>query len=119
MAGVHLSELSTDIVADNTGQIEKSRSSTPLPVIGVNGAVFLGEKTTLSAQIYLFRTDLDQHEGSLNHAALRLAHRFREKFSLGLGYSFYGLKLSSADDGLNGSLNIRHHGPVLFMTAGF
>jgi len=119
MAGVHMSEFSTDIVADGTGQLERSRSSTPLPVIGVQGAVFLGEKTTLSARIHLFRTDFDQHEGSLNFAALDLERRFGGNFSVGLGYNFYGLKLTSSDDGLNGDLNIRHHGPVLFASIGF
>jgi hypothetical protein len=119
MAGVHMSEFSTDIVADGTGQLERSRSSTPLPVIGVQGAVFLGEKTTLSARIHFFRTDFDQHEGSLNFAALDLERRFGDNFSVGLGYNFYGLKLTSGDDGLNGNLEIRHHGPVLFMSLGF
>ncbi|NOR35349.1 MAG: hypothetical protein GQ577_01245 [Woeseiaceae bacterium] len=119
MAGVHMSEFSTDIVADGTGQLERSRSSTPLPVIGLQGAVFLGEKTTLSARIHLFRTDFDQHEGSLNFAALDLERRFGDNFSVGLGYNFYGLKLTSSDDGLNGNLEIRHHGPVLFMSLGF
>jgi hypothetical protein len=88
-------------------------------VIGLQGAVFLGEKTTLSARIHLFRTDFDQHEGSLNFAALDLERRFGDNFSVGLGYNFYGLKLTSSDDGLNGNLEIRHHGPVLFMSLGF
>ena len=119
MAGLHVTEFATDVVADGTGQLERSRSSTPLPVIGVNGAVFLGEKTTLRARIHIFRTDFDQHEGSLNHAALDLEYRFGEKTSAGIGYNFYGLKLSSSDDGLNGDLRIRHHGPVAFMSVGF
>ena len=118
-AGIHQSEFSTDIVADGTGQMERSRSNTPLPVIGVQGAVFLGEKTTLSARIHFFRTDFDQHEGSLNFAALDLERRFGDNFSVGIGYNFYGLKLTSHDDALNGNLEIRHHGPVLFASLGF
>jgi len=119
MAGVHLTEMATNIKADGTPQIEKSRSSTPLPVIGVNGAVFLGDKTTLRARIHIFRTDFDQHEGSLNYAALDLERRFGDRFKLGVGYNFYGVELSSSDDGLNGDLTVRHHGPVLFMSLGF
>ena len=119
MAGVHFTEFSTDIVADGTGQTERSRSTIPLPVIGVNGAVFLGEKTTLSARINIFRTEFDQHEGSLNHAALDLERRFGKSFSAGVGYNFYGMKLSSSDDGLNGNLEMSHHGPVVFMSFGF
>lgn len=119
MAGVHFSDFSTDIVAEGTGQTERSRSNTPLPVIGVSGAVFLGEKTTLNARIHIFRTDSDQHEGSLNQATLDLEHRLSDRFSVGLGYSYYGVKLSSSDDGLNGDLKIRHHGPVAFFAVGY
>jgi outer membrane scaffolding protein for murein synthesis (MipA/OmpV family) len=119
MAGLHLTELDTNIVADGTPQVERSKSSTPLPVIGLNGAVFLGDKTALRARIHIFRTDFDQHEGSLNYAALDLEHRFSDLVSVGVGYNFYGVKLSSSDDGLNGNLNIRHHGPVLFASIGF
>jgi outer membrane scaffolding protein for murein synthesis (MipA/OmpV family) len=119
MGGVHLTELDTRIVTVDTPQIERSKSSTPLPVIGLNGAVFFGEKTTLRARIHIFRTDFDQHEGSLNYAALDLERRFGSSITAGIGYNFYGVKLSSRDDSLNGNLNIRHHGPVLFMTAGF
>ncbi len=119
MGGLHLTELATDIRADGTPLVEKSRSSTPLPVIGLNGAVFLGDKTSLRARIHIFRTDFDQHEGSLNYAALDLERRFGNSFSVGIGYNFYGVKLSSKDDALNGSLEIRHHGPVLFTSFGF
>jgi outer membrane protein len=119
MAGVHFSDFSTDIVAEGTGQTERSRSNTPLPVIGVSGAVYLGDKTTLGARIHIFRTDSDQHEGSLNHATLDLEHRLSDGFSVGLGYSYYGMKLSSSDSGLHGNLKIRHHGPVIFMSFGF
>ena len=119
MAGLHLTELDTSIVADGTPQIERSKSSTPLPVIGLNGAVFLGDKTSLRARIHIFRTDFDQHEGSLNYAALDLEHRFSNSVSIGVGYNYYGVKLSSSDDSLNGDLKIRHYGPVVFMTMGF
>jgi hypothetical protein len=99
--------------------VERSKASAPLPVIGVNGAVFLGDKTTLRARIHIFRTDLDGYEGSLNYAALDLERKFGDFVRAGIGYNFYGVKLTSNDDALNGDLNIRHHGPVLFMTVGF
>ena len=119
MGGVHLTELSTNINADGVPQVERSKSSTPLPVIGLNGAVFFGDKTTLRARIHIFRTDFDRHEGSLNYAALDLERKFGNLVRAGIGYNFYGVKLTSNDDDLNGTLNIRHHGPVLFMTVGF
>lgn len=119
MGGIHQTDLATDIAADGTAQFERSRYSTPLPVIGLNGAVFFGDRTALRARIHIFRSDFDQHEGSLNYAALDLEHRMGDFVSLGIGYNYYGVNLSSSDDGLNGRLKIRHHGPVLFMSIGF
>lgn len=119
MAGLHLSELAVNVRADTSDQVARSRSSTPLPVIGLNGALFFGDRTTLRARIHVFRTDFDQHEGSLNYAALDLERLFGERTRVGIGYNLYGTRLTSRDEGLNGSLEIRHHGPVLFVTIGF
>lgn len=119
MGGLHLTQLEARINADGAPQVERSKSSAPLPVIGLNGALFLGEKTTLRARIHIFRTDFDRYEGSLNYAALDLERKFGDLVRAGIGYNFYGVNLSSTDDDLNGNLNIRHHGPVLFMTVGF
>ena len=88
-------------------------------MIGVNGAVFFGDQTSLRARIHVFRTDFDQHEGLLNYAALDLERRFGSKTRVGIGYNFYGTELKSRDAGLNGRLRIRHHGPVVFLTFGF
>lgn len=119
MGGVHQTRFAADLRSAGTQQIAQSRSSTPLPVIGLNAAVFFGDKTTLRARVHIFRTDFNQHEGSLNYAALDLERQLGDSFSLGIGYSFYGTKLTSRDEALNGQLNIRHHGPVLFATFGF
>ena len=119
MGGVHLSELAFDVRTDTGDQVERARSSTPLPVIGLNGAVFFGDRTSLRARIHVFRTDFDQHEGSLNYAALDLERRFGERFRVGIGYNLYAMRLRSRDKGLNGSLDIRHHGPVVFTTMEF
>jgi outer membrane scaffolding protein for murein synthesis (MipA/OmpV family) len=119
MAGLHLSELAVNVRTDTGDQVERSRSSTPLPVIGLNGALFFGERTSLRARIHLFRTDFDQHEGSLNYAALDLERLFGSRTRVGIGYNLYSTRLHSRDEGLNGSLKIRHHGPVLYVTAGF
>jgi len=119
MAGVHLFSLDTDIAADSTNQSVSSKAGTPLPVIGAHGSVFLGEKTTLGAKLQIFRTDFDRYEGSLNYATLDIQYRVADNFSVGLGYNFYGMKLTSRDSDVNGYLKVRHHGPLLFLAAEF
>lgn len=119
MAGLHLSDLAVNVRTDTGDQVEKSRSNTPLPVVGLNGALFLGDRTTLRARIHLFRTDFDQHEGLLNYGALDIERLVGSRTRVGIGYNVYSIRLNSRDQSLNGSLKIRHQGPVLFVTVGF
>jgi hypothetical protein len=97
----------------------KSSASTPLPVIGAHASIFLGGKSSLNAKIQIFRTDFDNYDGSLNYATLDFQHRVSESIRVGLGYNFYGMRLSSRDDRLNGYLEMRHHGPTAFVSVGF
>jgi len=119
MAGLHIISLETDISADATNQRVRSRAGTPLPVIGAHASVNLGEKTELGAKLQIFRTDFDSYEGSLNYATLDLQHRIAENLSIGLGYNFYGMRLTSRDSEVNGYLKVRHHGPFAFLSLGF
>ncbi len=119
MAGVHFISLETDITAGSTSQRVTSSAGTPLPVIGAHASVFLGEKTTLGAKLQFFRTDFDRYEGSLNYASLDIQRRLGNAFSVGLGYNFYGMKLTSRDSDVNGYLKVRHHGPAAFFTVGY
>ena len=98
---------------------DATRVRSTLPVIGVHGSVSLGSTMRLGARIQLFRMDADRFEGSLNFATLDLSRRFGEHVSAGIGYNYYGLKLTSSSDDLRGSLQVRHHGPVIYFAAGF
>ena len=48
-----------------------------------------------------------------------LQRRFGENFGVGIAYNFYTMKLESRENDLTGSLQIRHSGPALFVSAGF
>ncbi len=119
MGGVHYTDFDTYIASGTSGQAERSNAATPLPIIGAFASVFLREKLTVNAKLQLFRTEIDQYEGSMNYATLDIQRRFGEHASVGLGYTIYDMKLRSSDSDVNGYVKIRHHGPMLFMTAGF
>jgi len=115
MAGVHVSRLKTEIFAPDTDQREGSTATTPLPVIGVHGSIALGTKTFLGMRVQIFRMHFDQYEGSMNYVTLGLQHMLTDKASLGLGYNFYDMKLDTDYSAFKGKLEIRHHGPFLFL----
>lgn len=118
-AGVHFAEFEADISSTGTGQTERSSVGTPLPVIGAQASIFMSDKMTIGAKLQIFRTDFHHYEGSLNYGALDLQYRLGNASSIGVGYNFYGMKLSSRESDLNGYLKIRHHGPVAFFTVGY
>jgi hypothetical protein len=114
LVGMHVTNYDAFVTAEQTGQRVESSLSTPLPVIGVFGSLALGEKTNLGASVQLFRMEFDHYEGSLNAIYLVLKHNFTERVGAGIGYNLFALNLDSPDDGLRGSLRIRHHGPLVF-----
>jgi hypothetical protein len=119
MGGLHFSRFKTTISSEATGQTETSNAATPLPVIGLHGSVSLGRKAKLGAKVQFFRMDYDRYEGSLSYAALELQRRYGDIFRVGIGYNYYALNLDSRDSDVLGTVEVRHHGPVLFVSAGF
>ena len=119
MAGLHFARFETSISSAATDQIVNSNAATPLPVIGLHGSLSLGKKATLGAMVQFFRMDYDRYEGSLNYLTLDIRRQFGDIFTVGLGYNYYALNLDSRDNDVLGTLNVRHHGPALFVSAGF
>jgi outer membrane protein len=119
MAGLHFSRFKTIISDPLTGQKAASNSATPLPVIGAHASIAVGRHASLGARAQLFRMDFDRYEGSLSYVTIDLQRRFGENFSFGLAYDYYAMNLDSNNEEINGALEIRHHGPTLFMSVGF
>ena len=119
MAGVHVIDFDIQIADEATGQQESSKAGTPLPVVGLHASVALGMKSTLGARAQFFRMDFDRYEGSLNFLTLDLQRRFGDKLSAGVAYNYYYMNLRSNDRNVNGTLKLRHHGPVLYLSAFF
>ncbi len=118
IAGIHSTRFNTRFFVPETGQEENLDTTPLLPVLGVFGSVALGKRTTLSAEIQIFRMDFDRYDGSLNYLRLELLRHFGQ-FDLGLGYSYYAMNLDSHSDELQGSIEFRHRGPIVSGTFKF
>ena len=75
----------------------------------------LGRKTYLRAYLQLFRMDFDNYSGSMNHLNMVVQHVFRKNLSVGVGYSLYDLSLDSSHNSIDGRVEVRHHGPQVFL----
>jgi hypothetical protein len=114
MAGIHITKYESEILSIGTGDSEKARVSTPLPVVGAYGSVALGSKTTLGARLHMFRMEFDHYEGSLNYIYLGVHHSFSDQLGAGIGYNYYAMNLDSSEGDLRGSLRLRHRGPLVY-----
>lgn len=119
MAGLHLADFEVKLDSTETGQTERSEGDTPLPVIGAHGSVFLGERMTVSGKVEIFRTDFDRFHGNLTYAELNVRYRVARAMSVGLGYNYYRMRLSTDQSEVNGYVKLRHQGPTAFVTVGF
>lgn len=119
MAGVHINNSITDILATATGQRERSDVSTPLPVVGLFGSVELGEKSSLGAKINMFAMEYDRLEGFMLYMNLEWIRRFGDSFSAGIAYNFYHTDLESKDSDARGTIRTRHQGPAVFLSLNF
>ena len=119
LAGVHVTDFEALVFAPETGQRVETSVKTPLPVIGAYGSVALGRRMELSANLQLFRMEFNHYSGSLNNLYLGLTYYFGDKIGAGIGYTAYLMSLSSPDEDLRGSLEMRHHGPIVFASFRF
>ena len=119
MAGIHNAKIATELFSSDTGQVERARASTPLPVIGASGSITLGQKTRLGLRLNLFALDFDTFDGNMTAIDAAVEHRVWDWFSMGIGYNYYRLKLSSDSEELAGQITTTQHGPFLFMGVHF
>ncbi len=115
MAGAHIVAFDTVISDSSTGQIQRSKVRSPLPVIGLLASIALGEKAKLAAKLQLFRMDFDRYEGSMTYFTIDIQRQFSKHFGAGIGYNYYRMNISSNEGDVNGYLKLLHQGPVAFL----
>lgn len=115
-AGIMLTRIRLDVVAEETQQAESAIVDAPLPTVGVFGSLALGENWELGADAGVFALDFDQYSGYSGHASLTLDRAVGESFALGVGYDYYVTRLESRDEDLQGLMRTHNHGPKAYIS---
>lgn len=119
MAGVHVNNNIGEVVAELTGQRERTDVSTPLPVIGLHGSVETGRNSTLGARAQVFAMEFDRYDGHMVYLMLDWQRRFGNAISAGVSYQLYATRLDSTEGDALTRLESDHHGPSIFFSAIF
>ena len=109
-AGIHRTRLETKIFSTITGEVESNRPDPVLPTIGAYGSVSLSSRLKINAEGQFFRLDFDRYDGSLNYMRVEAMYQLG-RVGLGLGYSYYSVKLDSTNSDFLGSVEFNHQGP--------
>lgn len=118
MGGVHYTD--AEITFESTqGEVEVSRLSTMMPMIGVDASVMVTKRARLGAKVQAMRSEFDRYDGWMAFARLDLEHRFDNGLIVGGAYNYYALRLESGRETLNGKLRLQHYGPAVYVGMGF
>jgi outer membrane protein len=118
-AGLAYTRFEAHVRVDDQQQAERVSVETLLPALGVYGSVPLGAKWSVGADVDLFFLDLPRYDGYMAYLALDLERKFSENFGVGLGYNFYGMRLKSKNENLDGTIRVRYQGPKLYLSMKF
>ena len=118
-AGLAYWSFESKVSADEQQESDRVRIESLLPTIGVFGSVPLGDEWRLAADIDLFTLEFDHYEGYMAYLSLDLERKLGENFGAGLGYNFYGTRLKSKTDDLDGTLRVRYQGPKVYLSMRF
>lgn len=122
-AGLHVTDIEMGIRASLvpvTAQAEEFADATaPLPVIGFQGAYQLASRWSLHGRAQIFRLDVDDFDGELNHVALAIEHDTFRHVGVGLAADFFEIDVNSKDSRLLGAFKFQFSGPRLYIHAHF
>ena len=103
----------------NVGRVELASMTAPLPVIGLRGERYFGERWTLRGSGEFFAIDLDNVEGSLVDLYVGMDYKVLDRMSIGLGINSVTLDVDASKDSWQGVLDAEYAGGLLFLKFDF
>jgi hypothetical protein len=110
LAGLYYVKTGLSVLAVGTGEFEDFDGAGPLPLVGLNYERTLSGKWSLAARGTVFKLDIDDYNGSLVDARLRVDYRITERFGLGLAYNWQRLNAGVKDDKARGDFDMTMSG---------
>lgn len=116
--GFHITDLAAGI-SDEEDSSEFSDVTAPLPVLGIEGGWAFAPKWVLYGRLQIFRLEVGDFDGSIDHLAIRLEHQTFRHVGFGLGYDYFELDVDIDDSDWRGFANYQFDGPTVYVKATF
>ena len=88
-------------------------------MLALDGAAHFANRVSIRARLQLLLLDGDRYSGRQMFASFGVFHKTFTNVSLGVGYVFNRIAITSVDNELAARLEPLHQGPSLLLTASF
>ncbi|HET9734190.1 MAG TPA: outer membrane beta-barrel protein [Burkholderiales bacterium] len=116
--GLHVTDFTMAIAASGIGS-DTGEALAPLPTLGIYGAYAFTPKWLLSGRVDVFSLEYEEYDGSLTNVTVGVDYRLLRNLGLGAAYRYIDYDLNVTKSSLNGGINYRFSGPLLYLVSSF
>lgn len=117
--GVYVADIGANLYTDANPQRDGGEVTAPLPVVGMRGAYDLSEKWTFRAYGDFFFLEVGDFDGSLVDLYAGFDYQAFENVAFGAGYNSVRLDIGVDSTDLNGDLDWKYDGILVFVKFDF
>jgi hypothetical protein len=118
-AGLYVADIGTSLAAQSLALASSGGVTAPLPVVGIRGQYDFSEKWSARGSAEIFAFEYGDFSGSLHDLYAGLDYQLFENTALGVGYNSVSMNLGVSKPNLNGDLDWRYGGALLFFRVSF
>ena len=116
--GLHATDFTMSIAAMGIGS-DTGEALAPLPTLGFYGAYAFTPKWLLSGRVDVFSLEYEDYDGSLTNVTAGVDYRILRNLGIGAAYRYIDYDLNVTASRLNGGINYRFSGPLLYLVSSF
>jgi hypothetical protein len=118
-AGLYIADIGAHLSAEGIAENEGGAVTAPLPVIGLRGEYQFAEKWKFRASGEFFSLSYEEYDGTLTDFYAGVDYQLMENMAIGVGINSVSLDVGIEDDSLNGNLDWRYDGGLVFLKFDF
>ena len=118
-AGLYTADIGTSLSAESIGRSSSSGFTAPLPVLGLRGQYDFSSKWTLRGSAEVFAIEYSDFSGSLYDLYAGIDYQITDHVALGAGVNLVNLNVGVSKPNLDGDLDWRYDGGLLFLKIDF
>jgi hypothetical protein len=118
-AGLYTADIGTSLSAESIGRSSSGGVTAPLPVFGLRGQYDFSEKWSLRGSAEIFALEYGDFSGSLYDVNASLDYQLTNRVAVGVGINSVKINVGVSKPNIDGDLDWRYDGGLLFLKFDF